>query len=84
MPRFFLHVHNRTGFARDEEGAEFPDLAAARESALVGIRSILSEEVGQGTLDLNGRIDICGENGEVLAAVPFSAAVELRLEGVEA
>ena len=82
MPRFFLHVHNRMGFAPDDEGLELPDLAAAREAAVAGIRSIVSEEVGQGTLDLAGRIDICGENGEVLMAVPFSEAVELRLEGV--
>ena len=83
MPPFFLHVHNRTGLARDEEGLELASLAAAREAAVAGIRSILCEEVGQGTLDLGGRIDICGENGEVLMAVPFGEAVELRLEGAE-
>jgi hypothetical protein len=33
MSRFFLHIRNSVGLAVDEEGQEFPDLAAAEAEA---------------------------------------------------
>ncbi len=58
MAQYFLHVHNGTGFTRDEEGQDFADLTAARIGAIDGIRSILSEEVRSGALDLAGRAGV--------------------------
>jgi hypothetical protein len=81
MGRFYFHVYNRIGLTRDEEGSELPDLAAAREKARDGIRSILSEEVRHGSLDLRGRLEIANAASEVLAVVPFREAIELHLEG---
>lgn len=81
MARFYLHLFNRIGTVHDDEGTEVPDLDAARHLAVQSVRDILSEEVKRGRFDLQGRIDIAGEEGNVLAAVPFSDAVELRLEG---
>lgn len=77
MPRFFLHIANRIGFAPDEEGVEADDLAAAVEQAKEGIRSILSDEAKGGRLDLNGRIEIADEGGAVLQTVPFPDAFEI-------
>jgi hypothetical protein len=79
MPRFYLHLYNRVGFARDEEGEELPDLAAARELAMTSIRDILAAEAKEGSIDLRGRIEIADENQEVLAVVRFPEAVELHL-----
>jgi len=80
MPHFYLHVHNSSGAAEDDEGAELPDLDAARARAVEGIRSILSEEVLDGRLDLRGRVDIADAEGRVLASVAYAEAVDLQLE----
>jgi len=75
MPLFYLHVRNTFGYARDEEGQECADLADARRKALAGARSILSEEVKKGNLDLHGAIEIANETGTILLEIPFSEAV---------
>ena len=80
MPLFFLHVFNRTGCSRDEEGLDLPDLDAARAEAVEGIRSILRDEVARGTLDLEGRIEIADEAGRIVDVVAFNDAIEVREE----
>jgi hypothetical protein len=80
MPIYFLHVFNRTGDARDEEGLDLPDLEAARAAAVRGIRSILSDEVVHGAIDFEGRVDIADEADQVLACIPYRDAVEVRHE----
>jgi hypothetical protein len=80
MARFFLHVRNGTGFARDEEGQELPHLEAAVRKAIEGIRGILSEEVRHGSLDLCGRIEIADEHGDLLRSTRFAEALALRLD----
>ena len=60
-----------------------PDLAAAREIAVNGIRSMLADDVKHGVVDLRGRIDICSETGDVLAVVGFSEAVDILVEPPE-
>lgn len=76
--RYFFHVLNGNGFTRDEEGQEFPDLDAARRCGLVGIRSVLGEELMRGIVDLTGRLDICDENDGVLLSIPFAEAVHVQ------
>lgn len=79
MPHYHFHVHNGIGFVEDEEGRELPDPERARAEAIKGIRSILSEDVMTGRLDLGGRIEVV-ESGSVEAAltVHFDEAVEIR------
>lgn len=81
MPRYFLHVHNTTGSASDEEGAELAGLEAARERALEGIRSIVADEALHGLLDLRGQVDIADEAGRVIEVVAFSEAFETHVAG---
>jgi hypothetical protein len=78
MPRFHLHIYDRAGSARDEEGLELTDLDEARASAVDGIRSLASQEVRVGLLDLEGRVEIADEGGTVLGIVRFPEAVEIR------
>jgi hypothetical protein len=79
VPRFHLNIHDRGGLSYDEEGLELADLAAARSSAFDGIRSMASDDVRSGVLDLNGRVEITDEAGSILEIVRFLDAIELRL-----
>jgi hypothetical protein len=84
MPRFFLHITNRIGFAADEEGIIADGLGGAVDQAMKGIRSIISDEAVQGRIDLNGRIDIADETGAVRQIVPFADAFEILMPAGEA
>jgi hypothetical protein len=84
MPRYFLHVFNSTGTARDDEGADLPDMAAARQLALDSIRSIMAMEARAGRIDLNGRIEIADSSGAVLDRVAYREAFVLSLGGASA
>lgn len=80
MPRFFFHIHDWMGFTEDEEGVELADLGTAGDRAVAGARSIISDEVLEGRLDLRGRIDVADERGAVLLTVPFRETVQM-IEG---
>lgn len=74
MPRFFFHLYDRSGFVEDEEGVEVADLEAVRAMALKGARSIISNDVEQGRLDLDGRIEVFDASGALVLVLPFREA----------
>lgn len=78
MPHYRLNIYNGNGDTPDAEGHDFPDQAAARDQAIAGIRSLLSEEALAGTIDLCGRIEIVADDGAIVAVVPFTDAVAIR------
>ena len=78
MIRYFFHVHNGIGLIDDEDGRELLDLGRAREEAIKGIRSIVSDEALQGRIDLSGRITIADETGATALTVKFEEAFEVR------
>ncbi|MDB5699314.1 MAG: hypothetical protein JWN69_2118 [Alphaproteobacteria bacterium] len=78
MPLFFFHVYDGVLAALDEEGLELPGLDAARNEAIRGARSILSDDLLRGCVDLSGRIDIVGDDGTTLLTLPFSDAFEIK------
>jgi hypothetical protein len=84
MPRYYLHIHNGTGFTRDEEGEEFSGPDEAYEGALAGIRSLLADDLGHGEIDLNGRIEIADDVGGIVRTVSFEEAVKVRPAGSKA
>ncbi|MFN3388130.1 MAG: DUF6894 family protein [Allosphingosinicella sp.] len=77
MPRFFFHIRNGNGFTRDEEGCELADVDAARDVAGRGIRSLLAEEVHEGSIDLRGAINVTDEAGEPLFSMRFDEALRI-------
>jgi len=81
MPRYFLNIYNGQGPTIDDEGVDLPDANAARNKAIEGIRSILSEEIKTGAIDLGGRIDIVDDSGTTLAEVPFTDALRIVMPG---
>ncbi len=78
MPLFYFHVYDGMLVAPDDEGLELTDIDAARNEAVRGARSILSEDILRGCIDLSGRIEIAGEDGTILLALPFRDAFEIR------
>ena len=60
----------------DPDGRVLPNLEVARSEAVVGIRSLLAEEIMAGSISLKGRVDIVSEEGELLDTVAFGEAVE--------
>jgi hypothetical protein len=79
MPRYYFHIHNGTGLTSDEEGQELSGPGEAHEAALAGIRSILSDELEAGGIDLDGRIEITDGAGGATRSVPFGEAVDVRM-----
>lgn len=84
MARYYLNLRNGGGYVEDLEGQELPDLAAARLQAIEGIRSVLSEEARRGEIDLCGSIEIADGEGNILLVLPFSDAVNVRLNEKDA
>ena len=74
MPRYRLHISNSIGLAEDKEGQALPNLEAAREEALRGIRSLLADELKRGQVELRGKIDVVDDTDLVLMTVPFDEA----------
>jgi hypothetical protein len=77
MPKFYFHLYNDVDVS-DETGTELPDLEAARAHAVRMARFEVAEAAKRdGRITLSHRIDIGGEDGAVLASVPFSDAVQV-------
>jgi hypothetical protein len=77
VPRFYFHVCNGSGFTEDDEGSNQPDLAAARDNAIRGLRDITAGELQQGDLNLGSFIEIEDENHELVMTVQFPEAVKI-------
>jgi hypothetical protein len=76
MPRFFLHISERSKLIADPEGADFPDLSAAIREATASARDLMAENLKAGEpLSLDRAIVICDEEGENVATVSFRAAI---------
>jgi len=76
MPRYFLHLRDFRGdLITDEEGAEFADLRAARDYAIIGMRELLADAIKSGAETPIEVIVVAEEDGGQLAAVPVAAAL---------
>jgi hypothetical protein len=77
MQRFFFHLYD-DAVAIDEEGQQLPGLDAARECAIVEARHMACAEVLDGHLNLQHRIDVADETGNVVVRVGFQDAVQVE------
>ena len=76
MPRYHLNLFNDAD-VMDEEGAEFPDLAAAKAEAIRGARALMADHVVQGRA-ITLSIEVADESGKVLAVIPFRELVRIQ------
>lgn len=81
MQRYFFNVHDQNGALLDPEGTLCAGREAARRAAINFVRSILAEDLTQGCIDLNGRIEILGDDRAVVEAIAFAECVIVVAEG---
>ena len=79
MPRYFLHVEADGDWFDDEEGTEFPNLDAARQTALRAAAQITADDLVTGVERLSQRIIVTDENGAELLSVVVEAAVRIQV-----
>ena len=80
MPRFFFHIFDHVEIL-DDEGMELPDAEAARSAALAGARAMICDQVKEGRLCLNHRIEVEDEAGATVLSIAFAEAVTDRPTG---
>lgn len=69
MPRYFFHIRHPDQLVPDEEGAEFPDDAAARSEGLESARDIAADAVRGGKSVTGWAIEIVDGNARALGSV---------------
>lgn len=80
MPRFYFNLCNGAQFTEDNEGAEHPDFAAARASAVASLRDVMAGDLRTGDLNTASFIEIEDEQRELIETVSFADVVRLRDE----
>jgi hypothetical protein len=79
MPLYHFDVHTST-VARDLDGIEFPDLAAAKVSAIAGARFLAAEDMKRDSrFNPHHSIAIRDADGLLLHATRFGDCVDVRL-----
>ena len=78
MPRFHFNIRNGSGFTRDEEGVDLSSAMEAQVQAIKGARSLMSAEILDGQLDLDGQIEVTDEQDDPVVTVRFSDAVHVQ------
>ena len=77
VPRYLFHFRDG-GDLDDQYGIELVDEVAAREEAIIGARSIMSDCVKKGRLRLSATISATDERGKSLFVLPFKDAVQIE------
>jgi len=77
MTRYFFHLRDGTEELLDDEGIEYPTLAAMRKAAVVAARDLMSGDVARGVIDFRFRIDAEDDRGEIVYTLPFKNAVSI-------
>lgn len=78
MPRYFLHVEADGDWFDDEEGTEFPNLDAARQTALRAAAQMTADELATGVERLSQRIIVTDASGAEQLSVIVEAAVRIQ------
>ena len=79
MPVYYLHVINETLDENHAEGQELASLEGARAEAIKSIRSILSDEIKYGKLNLSGHVVIMDDAHNEVDRVAFAEAIKVTM-----
>jgi hypothetical protein len=80
MPLFYLHLCNGQGLVEDEEGADYPTIAAARSAAIKGLRDALAGDIQSGQINIAAFIEIEDAQHAHIMTVHFADAVDISTE----
>ena len=78
MPRFYFH-RDGDHLIEDQEGSECPDLEAAREEAINGVREILAEAIAQGREPIGEAVLIVDDQSRECGSVRYVDVLPERL-----
>ena len=76
MPIYFFHIRGRDEFIRDLEGMELPDMAAVREEASEGARTIMADRVRKGSDPDHQAFQVEDDAGRTVLDYPFLDALK--------
>jgi hypothetical protein len=69
MPKYYFNIADESGFIRDEEGMDLPNLAAAQSEAEESARELLANAI-RSQKEVDGRqVSLTDKSGSVLQAV---------------
>ena len=77
MSLYYFHLYEGSDIITDEEGREYESLGEAVSAAHLDARSILSEDVQHGRLDLSRKLAVEDQIGTVLHELQFTGAIEI-------
>lgn len=77
MPHYHFNIRNGLGFTADEEGLDLGSEEDARAHAIRGARSLMSAEMLDGRLDLDGQIEVTDDLDGAILTVRFRDAVQI-------
>lgn len=77
MPHYHFNIRNGYGFTADDEGLDLASEEDARTHAIRGARSLMSAEMLEGRLDLDGQIEVTDEIDGAILTVRFRDAVKV-------
>ena len=75
--RYFLHLRDGETLIEDFEGEQYVDLNAAQDDAIVAARQMMAEKIRHGEVIDGQVIEICDEDGALVATVRFSDQLAL-------
>jgi hypothetical protein len=75
MGRYYFHLDAADQRTTDDEGADFPDISAARREAEQGARELLAEAIKSGRTRVPKAIVVVDEVGQTLITIPLATVL---------
>jgi hypothetical protein len=80
VPRYYFHLHDEASL-EDEEGTDLADVAAVRDYALANARDMVCGDIKNGFVNLDHRIEVVDEDGELVFTITFGEAFKIERLG---
>ena len=75
MARYYFHIRDEGLFIEDDEGADYADLKAVHQEALLSARELISHAALMGNNIPTRTFEITDEQGRIVLTAPFAGAV---------
>ncbi len=82
MPLYFFHLRNGADLMLDDEGRDLEGPAEVAAIALLEARSLMSQDVLNGEISLNQRLDVEDEQHNLVYSLSFDNAIAIVPSGI--